>query len=443
MADTVESFTWLFRYLEHFDNAFWSYVGPAIILLAGGYFTIKTKGYQFHTLRYIIVHLRDLFSETSNMDGPGTHPFKLYFASVGGAVGLTNVVSVVAAVTIGGPGGLVWVWITALAGMLVKYCEIYLGIIHRVRNRHGGYDGGPMYYLQAAFNNRFFPLLIGILICVYTTDVSQFLIMTDTLSESFAWHHLTVTLCLLALVLAVAKIGMRLVAYLSLLLMPPFLLTYIILCTWVIGLHADALWELLPQIFISAFEGHAPLGGFAGSTIWMAAQYGTSRAVYSGDIGIGFDATVQSESRVQDAGKQARLAVFALANDMIICTLTCLLVLSTGLWTNSSLEPSQYVTHALQLHFPHASWFMTVLLFVTGFINIVTFLTIGFKSARFIHAKYGEHVFVLYSMIAFIFFSFYEQDEVILVMSASSGMLLMVNMLGIIKLRKQIVFRPQ
>ena len=236
---------------------------------------------------------------------------------------------------------------------------------------------------------------------------------------------------------------MRLVAYLSMFLMPPFLVTYIIVCVWVICLHADALFAMLPQIFISAFQGHAPLGGFAGSTIWMAAHYGTSRAVYSGDIGIGFDATVQSESRVQDAGKQARLAVFALANDIIICTLTCLLVLTTGLWTNNSLEPSQYVLHALLLHFPHAGWFMTVLLFVTGFINIVTFMTIGFKSARFLNSRYGEHLFVLYSVIAFIAFSFYDQRQVILVMSASSGMLLMINMMGIIKLRKQIVFRPE
>jgi AGCS family alanine or glycine:cation symporter len=388
--------------------------------------------------------LRDLYAETRlGEPGTGTHPFKLYFASVGGAVGLTNVVSVLAAVTIGGPGGLVWIWITAFAGMLVKYCEIYLGIIHRVRNHKGGYDGGPMYYLQAAFNNRILPIVISLLICIYATDVSQFLIISDTVTETIHGNHLVVTLILLAFVLIVAKIGTRLVAQISLILMPPFLVSYIFLCIWVIGLHAEELWVMLPHIFRSAFEGHAALGGFAGSTLWMALHCGMSRAVYSGDIGIGFDATVQSESRVQDATKQARFAVFALTNDLLICTLSCLLILATGMWTQSDLEPSQYVTQALSLHFPHAQWFMRSLLCVTGFVSIITFLTIGFKSARFLHARFGEMCFTLYSIVAFVMFSFAEQDQVIMIMSASSGMLLLVNMAGIFKLRRQIVFRPE
>jgi AGCS family alanine or glycine:cation symporter len=325
--------------------------------------------------------------------------------------------------------------------MLVKYCEIYLGITHRVRNMHGGYDGGPMYYLQAAFNNRILPVFVCVLICIYTADVSQFLIVTDTISQAFSLNHLLVTLSLLLLVFIIAKRGMRSVAFVSLFLMPPFLVSYVACCILVIAQHMDSLIALLPTIFYSAFEGHAPLGGFAGSSILMAAQYGTSRAVYSGDIGIGFDAIIQSESRVQYASKQARMAVFALANDMLICTLTCLVVLSTGLWLNGDLQPSEYIVTAFALHLPFAPWFMNALFVVTGFTSVVTFMAIGFKSARFLHPSWGESCFLFYAAFAFTLFSFCEQSQVILVMSSCSALLLICNMAGIMKLRKQIIFR--
>lgn len=73
---------------------------------------------------------------------------KAFFASVGGMIGIGNVVGIVTAVQIGGPGALLWVWVAALLGTIIKYSEIFLGLKHRITNDRGGYDGGPMYYLQ-------------------------------------------------------------------------------------------------------------------------------------------------------------------------------------------------------------------------------------------------------------------------------------------------------
>ena len=146
----VESF---FSALEFLDDILWSYVGLTIILIVGVYFSLKTKGFQFRVLGKPKAHIKDLM-ECADKEKSGTHPIKLYFASVGGMVGLGNIVTVMATVTIGGPGSLFWLWIASLIGMLIKYAEVYLGIKYRVPNKEGGYDGGPMYYLQKAFNSK-------------------------------------------------------------------------------------------------------------------------------------------------------------------------------------------------------------------------------------------------------------------------------------------------
>ena len=143
---------------------------------------------------------------------------------------------------------------------------------------------------------------------------------------------------LIALVFYGSLGGVSRLAKICTVMMPPFLIIYVCMCLWIMADQWTLLITLLPSIFTSAFTGHAAVGGFAGSTFIMAAQYGTARAVYSGDIGIGYDSIIQSETRIQDASQQARLAILSLLNNTLICTLSCLVVLVSGLWCAE--EPS-------------------------------------------------------------------------------------------------------
>ena len=134
------------------------------------------------------------------------------------------------------------------------------------------------------------------------------------------------------------------------------------------------------------------------------------------------------------------MAIFALFTDSLICTITILVLLLTGVWQKEGLQLSEYVMVALKPYVPHVKYFMALLFLAAGFTTIVGYFVVGQKCASYLNKSYGKQIYIAYSTLAFIFFSFYEQDKVMLVMSVSGGFLMLINILGIIKLRKEIQF---
>ena len=131
----------------------------------------------------------------------------------------------------------------------------------------------------------------------------------------------------------------------------------------------------------SAFTGHAALGGFVGSTFMMTMKEGVARAVYAGDIGVGYDSMIQSETCAQDPRMQARFSMISLFSNTFVCTLSILVVLCSEVWTTNCAH-SFLVTETFHLYFSYAKDFMAILLFLAGFTTIISFLTVGFKSAH-------------------------------------------------------------
>lgn len=431
-----------FNLLNIFDEFFWEYIGFALIFSGGVAFTFKTKGFQFKVLANFKKHLAELFAESRARRGErGISPFKLFFTSVGGMVGLGNIAGISLAVLIGGPGSVFWMWVASFAGMLIKYSEIYLGIKYRKPNNSGGYDGGMMHFLQVAFKNKFIPIFAAIMLAIYGVEVYQFLVLTDRIESTFAFDRNLIIAGLLFLTFYSVLGGIKRLSSICSLMMPPFLIIYVLASVYIIYVNASSLPEILSQIIHSAFKGSAAIGGFAGSGFLLTVKQGISRAVYSGDIGIGYDSIVQSETRVVCPKKQARLSIYALFTDTLICTLTTMLVLVSGAWHEmNSLQPADIISMVLGAYFPYADYFITSLFFFAGFTTIIAFLTVGIKCAKFIAPNYGKYIYLIYSFFSFIFFSNYDQEKVILIMEVASGLLLFINFMAILKLRKKIEF---
>ena len=171
-------------------------------------------------------------------------------------VGLGNLVAVTTVVTLGGPGGVVWMWLASFIGMIVKYSEIYLGIKYRVKTKDG-YDGGPMYFLQEAFKgnklklDKILPLIVCLLLCIYGAEVSQFLIITDTFVDTFDIDRIIFIGVLLILVIMSAVGGVQRLSLICSILMPPFMISYVMLGLWIIFTNAN----LIPGIFHEIFSG--------------------------------------------------------------------------------------------------------------------------------------------------------------------------------------------
>lgn len=429
-------------FLERLDNVFWSYIGVYLVLIPGIYLTLKSRFFQFK----VLAKPRSLFTSLSqvakNKDAPGISPFKLYFASVGGMIGLGNIVIIVTSVTSGGPGVLLWLWLASFAGMIIKYSEIYLGIKYRKPNHKGGFDGGPMFYLKNAFNTNIIPIISCILLCIYGVEVSQFKIITDTMSSTFQFNPKIVTAILLLLVLYASIGGITRLANTCSIIMPIFIVLYMGMCFWIIGQHIEKLPDTLYAVFKGAFIGQAPIAGFLGSTALMAMHFGIARAVYSADIAIGYDSVVHSETKSQHPEMQAKLAVFGQLTDTIICTCSILVVLVTDVWTDPTVqEPSGYIIRALALHFKHVEWFMAFLFFTAGYTTIIAYFAVGMKSAKYINRRFGPSIYIAYAIIAFVMTNYVSQYAPILIMSLSGGFLVMLNIAGILKLRHDIKFK--
>jgi AGCS family alanine or glycine:cation symporter len=484
MCDCIEKFFSIVNVLQEF---LWEYINFFLILAIGLYFSIKTSFFQFRVFRYTKQTMRALSAKkcgdqsTEVADAPATPqvlraastspkaastspkvdpeesknglaptatsrkksnitPIRLYFTSIGGSIGLGNVVAIVTTVSIGGPGGIFWMWIAVFVGMLVKYGEVYLGIRYRQPNSSGGYDGGPMYYLNKAFNVKFASKLFCILMCVYGVEIFQFSVIENAIVDTFGVNKIVVIAVLLLATLYVTLGGVNRLACVCIVCMPVFILIYTALCIFIIASSNESFIHLLQQICSSAFTGQAAIGGFAGSTFITAAQYGMSNAVYSGDIGMGYDSVIQAETPLNRPNIQARTVVFSLLTDCFICTMTVLVVLSTGVWKEIYESEFGMIVAALKPYCANIQYFLTFFFFLIGWTTILGFLTVGVKSAKFLSATKGRLVYMVYAVVMFLLFSFLEQTKARLIMYLIGGCLMLMNIVAIFILRREIDF---
>ncbi|MDR0755374.1 MAG: amino acid carrier protein [Puniceicoccales bacterium] len=424
--------------LEFLDNLLWSYIDFFLILCIGFYLTLKSKFFQFRTIVRPIKTFNALMNGTRQ--ARGLVPIRLYFSSMGGSIGIGNVGACITAVSIGGPGGLFWMWVAVFIGMLVKYSEIFLGIKYRIHDKKHGYDGGAPHYLMRAFSKKWISIIFCLLMCIYGAEIYQFKVVEDVFVDTFGLNRYLAILVLLSGTIYVTLGGIRRLSIICTILMPFFLLTYTGVCLYTIYHSNVDFFALLTTICKSAFSGHAAVGGFAGSTVVMAVHHGMARAVYSGDIGIGYDAIIQAETRITDPCVQARTAVFSLFTDCAICTLTILLVLCTGQWCVGHNNAFDCVVTALMGHFPNAQLLMAIFFFLAGWTTVLGYLAVGMKSAKAISLEKGQFFYLIYAIGAFITFSFVAQGTALMVMSVSGGLLLCINLFGIFKLRNELKF---
>lgn len=426
-------------FLYTLDGIFWGYIAFILIIVMGVILSIRGRFFQIRAFPSII---RDfcLFAVRRNK-GQGVHPLKTFFTSVGGMIGIGNIAGVITAVQIGGPGALFWVWIAGLVGGVIKYAEVYLGFKYRQKNAEGGYNGGPMYFLRAAFNSKLIPLAVAFLLCIYGVEIYQFTVVVDSVSANFEVSHYLVGGVLLTLVLYASLGGVSRVGKICALVMPLFTVMYVGMGLWVLIVEYASLPAIFQTIVTSAFTGHAAVGGFAGSGMLLAIQHGMSRAAYSGDIGIGYDSILQSESSTTVPEKQAGLSILGVCIDNIVCTMSILVALASGVWTvGTEVDGSALIQTALSQYFPAMHVFMPSFIFIVGYSTTIAYFCVGIKCAEFIHPRRGRMAYLVYGTAMFIFFSFSDQATALLIMSLTGAMLLIVNLLGMYKLRREVQF---
>lgn len=428
----------IFSYIAAADDSLWSYIGFPLIVVIGLIISLRSRFFQIRRFFDTVRNFYALLS-TKSSSKQGVHPMQAFFACVGGCMGIGNIVGVCAAVQIGGPGAMFWVWVTATFGMILKYGEIYLGMRFRVPNPAGGHLGGPMYYLSRAFKQAWVPSLVCLLLAVYGIEIFQFSVMTNSVSQNFGFNHLAVTVVFLLLVLITGRGGVGLVGTICSWIIPIFFVLYFCMGLWVCLLNYDAIPQVLADVFIYAFTPHAVVSGTAGGLLITISQ-GIRRGCYSSDVGIGYASVIHSESSTQQPERQASLAIIDVFLDaFLVCTMSMMIILVTGHWERD-ISATQVVQTALADYFPHMDIFMPSFLVLLGYSTVIAYFCFGLTCAEFLGGTKGRKFYYVYGALSLFAFSFVNDYQALIVMSVTQLALIILNLWGMYRLRHEISF---
>lgn len=429
----------IFAFLETVEDYLWSFLGVPVIMILGSYLTYKSNFVQIRKLPVVFKNFFSFFRVRESKEG-GVHPLKAFFACVGGCVGIGNIVGICTAAQLGGPGALFWIWITALIGMVLKYSEVYLGMKYRVPNPNGGFNGGPMYFLQRVFKARWMPQIVCFLLCIYGVEVFQFSVIVNSVTTNFEVNNYVVIGALLLLVIFAGSGGVRRVGAISSAIIPAFVVIYLGMGFWVLINNVTILPTIFKQVFVSAFTPHAAIGAFMGVGIIQTISHGVRRGCYTGDVGVGYASVIHSETSATVPEKQASLAIFDIFLDtFVICTTSVLLILSTDIWHQPIAAPLLVQT-VLENYFPYMHFFMPFFLFLLGYSTINAYFCVGIKCAEFLAPKRGRQLYYAYAAVALVACSFVGALEAQTIMSITGVLLLLINSYGIFRLRNEISF---
>jgi alanine or glycine:cation symporter, AGCS family len=432
--------SFIFDTLANVVDSCWGCIGCPIIIFMGLFFSLRSRFVQLRLFPAIFRNFITTFCSARSCDPGALHPIRAFFASIGGSLGIGNVVGVTAAVKIGGPGALLWIWATAIVGSLLKYSEVYLGIVNRTYTKDGRAVGGPLIFLQHAFGRAWPAKLFCVLICIYSVEIYQFGVVASVTSTTFGVSKWVTALAFLSVIVLVERGGFRRVGAIASCVVPFLVFVYVAMGSYILLSNINIIPAICADIVRSAFSVRAAEGAFVGSSILLTMAQGVRSGCYSSDIGVGYASIIHSASSTSQPAKQASLLIFELFVDtFFVCTMSVFLVLVTGTW-KENIDPVQLVQTSLAKYFPHMDLFMPFFLTLLGYSVVSTYFSTGMYTIRHFMPSFGPKLFYAYALVAFLLSTFVNVGQASSVMALAGFLLLALNALGIWKLRDQISF---
>lgn len=248
-------------------------------------------------------------------------------------IGTGNIVGVATAVALGGPGAVLWCWLTGIFGMSTKYAEGLLAVKYRVKTDDGRTYGGPMYVLERGLGMRRLAIMFAVFTALASFGIGctvQANSIALLASETFGIPSWTVGLFVCALAASVILGGVKAIARVCTIFVPFMAVLYIIGCIVILCMNSDYVWPALHLIVKSAFNPSAAGGGFVGATVMMAARFGIARGLFSNESGMGSAPIVAAAAQTRNPVRQALVSSTGTFWDtVVICALTGLVLVSS------------------------------------------------------------------------------------------------------------------
>jgi AGCS family alanine or glycine:cation symporter len=308
---------------------------PFLLLGVGLFFTLYLG---FPQLRFFAHGWRVLRGKHTAGDAPGdTSHFQALSTALSGTVGTGNIGGVAFAIYLGGPAALFWMWATAFLGMTTKFVEVTISHKYRVQDETGRMSGGPMYFMERGLNMRWLAVFFAAATLISTFgsgNLPQSNNMASGLEASFGippWISGAVLAALLGLVIIG---GIRRIAAVAARIVPLMGIIYALGALAVASSNAEQILPSFAAVFGDAFTGSAASGGFLGATFAYAFNRGVNRGLFSNEAGQGSAPIAHAAAKTDEPVAEGMVSILEpFIDTLLICTLTGLVILSSGVWT--------------------------------------------------------------------------------------------------------------
>lgn len=448
----------------------WVKIGLIILIGAGIIMTCCTKFFQVthigHWWRETIgsVFKKDS-SATKKTDKKSISQFQALCTALAATIGTGNIAGVAAAIVIGGPGAVFWMWLAAFFGMMTNYSENVLGIYYRRRNKDGEWSGGAMYYLKDGLGSRKGCKQIGSALAVLFSifailasfgigNMGQINKITLNLDSAFLKNvdlgtlggipvtHIIIGVVLMIIAALIIIGGLQRIAAVAEKLVPFMAVFYCIGCLVIFFIKIDMVGAIFASIFKFAFGVKAVAGGAAGVAISQVITQGCKRGVFSNEAGLGSSVMVHSSSNVREPVKQGMWGIFEVFFDtFIVCTMTAIVVLSSGyidLETGIVAEGVNDATLVSQsfgnIFGIVGEMFVAVAMLLFAFTTVLGWSQYGTKAVEYLFGGKGVKVYKVIFVVMIISGAVMTSSLAWDISDTFNGLMMIPNLIGVVAL---------
>lgn len=314
--------------IEKISSAVWGW--PMIILLLGThlFLTVRLRFPQLKIGKAIRLSVTKDHGASGDVSA-----FGALATALAATIGTGNIVGVATAVTLGGPGAVLWCWITGVFGMSTKYAESLLAVKYRVRTQDGRMLGGPMFTLERGLHAKWLAVIFAVFTAIAAFGIGntvQANSISLLLGESYGLSKWLIGAILATLITLVIVFGVKGIARVCSALVPFMAVLYVLGCLALLVINWHYLGEALQLIGTCAFTSKAAGGGFVGSTIMLACRYGIARGLFSNESGLGSEPIVAAAAKTRNPVRQALVSSTGTFWDtVVVCALTGLVLVSS------------------------------------------------------------------------------------------------------------------
>ncbi len=326
------------------NNIVWGIPALVLLMSAGIILTVGLKGFQFRKFGYAMKNtVGKMFQKQEAKAGEVT-PLQALTTALAATVGTGNIAGITFAVTLGGPGSIFWLWVSALLGMATKYSEVLLSVKFRERNALGDWVGGPMYYIKNGLGKNW--KWLGAVFCIFgglasfgignAVQVGEITSAVNTAIQSFvpaaADYQMVINIVLAVILMVIIGVvlvgGIKRIGEVTEFMVPVMSVIYIVACLLVIGANINKVPHVFAMIFQGAFTPEGVTGGVAAITIKTCIEWGVKRGVFSNEAGLGSAPIAHAATSESNPVKQGLYGIFEVFMDtIVICTLSGLTLL--------------------------------------------------------------------------------------------------------------------